>query len=57
MKDFFKRIWEELKRDRVREIFVSGYEMGKRHEKDRWELEIRFRPEETIKKVNEKFKS
>lgn len=53
--NIFKRIWEALTKDRVKEIFEHGYKLGREHEKESWESDLRFRFFETKTQVDKKF--
>jgi len=46
IKELFKRIWKELNRDRIKEIFERGYNLGRKHERDSWEFKIKYHKNE-----------
>lgn len=54
--NIFQKIWKEITRDRIDEIFQRGYKLGRQHEKESWEFDIRFHLPQVINKVEKKFK-
>jgi hypothetical protein len=53
--NIFKKIWEELTHDTLGEVFDRGYRLGREHEKETWEFDVRFRMFETKCMVDKKF--
>jgi hypothetical protein len=53
--NIFKSFWQKLTKDRVTEIFEHGYQLGRQHEQENWEHNIRFYLPETIQLVERKF--
>lgn len=53
--NIFQKIWKELTRDHIKEVFERGYNLGRQHEKDKWEFDIRFRFFATKAMVDQKY--